>query len=87
VTTKVSLAQGVTFNHSEDLKRSRANHRGEARLYHLVKLDQAGEGTVTLQFDQPGVHAMPSPSAARRPRHLRPDRYSFIHGTSPGVHR
>jgi cytochrome c biogenesis protein CcdA/thiol-disulfide isomerase/thioredoxin len=57
VTAKVSLAQGDTLNHSEDLNARGQITVGAARLYHLVKLDRSGEGMVTLQFDQPGVRA------------------------------
>jgi len=54
-TATVTLISPDQPNQTEDLNPERQVMIDQARLYHLVALDKAQEGTVVLQFDQPGV--------------------------------
>jgi thiol-disulfide isomerase/thioredoxin len=51
----VTLLSPNQPNQTEDLNAKGQVTIDQARLYHLVALDQAQEGTVVIQFDQPGV--------------------------------
>jgi hypothetical protein len=51
----VTLLSPNQPNQTEDLNAKGQVTIDQARLYHLVSLDQAQEGTVVIQFDQPGV--------------------------------
>lgn len=51
----VTLLSPNQPNQTEDLNAKGQVTIDQARLYHLVTLDQAQEGTVVIQFDQPGV--------------------------------
>ena len=44
-------------NLSQDLDQNDAVHIDEARLYHLVSLDEAVQGTLLLTFNDPGIKA------------------------------
>src|SRR5262249_31703470 len=49
------IADTPPANHSEDVNAQRQVTVDRSRLYHLVQLDNAQEGTVELHFSQPGV--------------------------------
>ena len=55
VTVKISGAQGVGM--SEDVGADGSMVIGAARLYHLVHLDTANPGIVTITFNAPGARA------------------------------
>jgi cytochrome c biogenesis protein CcdA/thiol-disulfide isomerase/thioredoxin len=52
---RVSLISPAAANQSEDVKTDGLLAVSQARLYHLVRLPSAQEGTVELHFEQPGV--------------------------------
>jgi hypothetical protein len=51
----VTLLSSDQPNKTEDVNAEGKITINAARLYHLVSLDQAQEGTVVIQFKQPGV--------------------------------
>ena len=51
----VTLLSPNQPNQTEDLNAKGQVTIDQARLYHLVTLNQAQEGTVVIQFDQPDV--------------------------------
>jgi len=53
----VTLLSPDQPNQTEDLNPEGQVTIDQARLYHLVALDKAQEGTVVIEFDQPGVEA------------------------------
>jgi hypothetical protein len=53
-TVTVSGVQGLA---TEDVAADGALTVGQARLYHLVHLDTAASGTVTITFNAPGARA------------------------------
>jgi cytochrome c biogenesis protein CcdA/thiol-disulfide isomerase/thioredoxin len=55
VLVKVSRLIPDMLNSSEDLNPQSAMTVSESRLYHLVRLEQASDATITLTFTDPGV--------------------------------
>jgi hypothetical protein len=55
VPVTVNLLEPTQKNQSEDLDSSGQVTVDASRLYHLVHLDAAVDGTVELQFTQPGI--------------------------------
>ncbi|MBA3874260.1 MAG: cytochrome c biogenesis protein DipZ [Anaerolineae bacterium] len=55
VPVNVNLVSPSQKNQSDDVNSNGQTIVGDSRLYHLVQLDSAKEGTVELQFTQPGV--------------------------------
>ena len=55
VQATVTLLSPDQKNQTEDVNAAGQVMIDQARLYHLVSLDKAQEGTVVIQFDQPGV--------------------------------
>jgi len=51
----INLLTSSQKNQGDDLDRSGQIIVSDSRLYHLVQLDSAREGTVELSFTQPGV--------------------------------
>ncbi|MGE5223250.1 MAG: hypothetical protein ACM3PY_12490, partial [Omnitrophica WOR_2 bacterium] len=55
VTASVKLVSPDRPNHTEDIDSQGNITIQAARLYHIVNLNEFGEGQVLLQFNQPGV--------------------------------
>jgi hypothetical protein len=51
----VTLLSPNQPNQTEDINAKGQMTIKQSRLYHVVALDKAQEGTVLIQFDQPGV--------------------------------